>query len=808
MKKRILHQLRTLLMMTLLCTLFPGVSPVYAADNSATVTSSSEFMSALSQKKSPILVDGAICIGDDADSTGRMLPIHIPGNTVITGTNGSSINSRSPLQLDGDSVVIRDIELTFDSSDALGSVPHREIFLAGHSLTLDNVSTYLPGNTGSLGSLGGSEEELLPTVYAGGYPQTSVSNNASLTVTNSNAKTMLKGIYMSHGAESDNKVPYTGNAVLNLDTKVIVREPVDSSSNAQATIKVSGTGYAKTKSFLGNTNTTFTLEQSSMYEARLSNIGNLVLDNEGMLVPATEANTFSNVTLKNNACLDLSEVPAATIQGNFTGSSENKGILVLDDEGLLTIEGTVSGVTQFQTGDRNFPGRIYSGRQYIKAAKNSETDFILSQQTISNGYELRYETDSWYVYRTDQVVIPEIGGVEIVSAPSTVDLEKITGDSGSIPDSNIYMEMNWYDREGNPISREDLEAYLFYEYNRIIIKTDYLNSTDPAILTEHNWGNALSFETSETNPAYYYLRAEDTALAGNYTFLFFTTEIPDAINNGTVQSVQDCRSAAKAECQITFVKPDTETGEEDNPTPDTPEDNPDNKPENNPSDNPDNKTENPSESEISAPHVHNYVTQVTKASPNQDGSIKKICTECNAVAEEHTLYRPVEVILSKDVYVYNRKLQTPSVIVKDSSGQTVDAGSYTIAYSNNKNAGNATIILSFQGNYEGTLTKDFTILPKPATMSNVSRTNKGLVIKWKKQTSQINGYIIQYSTSKKFTKKTTKTVTVKGNKTTKQTIHIKEPKKTYYVRMCTYKTTKVNGKKQKIYSNWSKTKKL
>ena len=94
-------------------------------------------------------------------------------------------------------MTIKNLELLFESSNALGSVPHREIFLAGHSLTLDNVSTYLDGGDGSFGPLGGTEKELLPSVLAGGFPGASVGSNASLTIINSNSKTMFQDIYMA-----------------------------------------------------------------------------------------------------------------------------------------------------------------------------------------------------------------------------------------------------------------------------------------------------------------------------------------------------------------------------------------------------------------------------------------------------------------------------------------------------------------------------------------------------------------------------------------------------------------------------------
>lgn len=62
-----------------------------------------------------------------------------------------------------------------------------------------------------------------------------------------------------------------------------------------------------------------------------------------------------------------------------------------------------------------------------------------------------------------------------------------------------------------------------------------------------------------------------------------------------------------------------------------------------------------------------------------------------------------------------------------------------------------------------------------------------------------SGYQIKLSTSKKFTKKTTKTVKVKSSKSTVKKL---KSKKKYYVKVRAYKTK--NGKT--VYSAWSKIK--
>ena len=96
---------------------------------------------------------------------------------------------------------------------------------------------------------------------------------------------------------------------------------------------------------------------------------------------------------------------------------------------------------------------------------------------------------------------------------------------------------------------------------------------------------------------------------------------------------------------------------------------------------------------------------------------------------------------------------------------------------------------------------------KKPTISKLTKGKKQFKVSWKK-VSGVSGYQIQYSTSSKFYKSKTKSVTIKGNKskTPSKTVKSLKSKKTYYVRVRTYKNVKFNGKTVKVYSGWSKVK--
>ncbi len=541
-------------------------------ENGVTVSKREEFMDALQKRQSPIIVTGLISIGDEAESDGRMRPVMLPENTVIQGsTPESGICSRGPIQLEGDGVCFQNIKLTFESSNALGSVPHREIFLAGHSLILDQVNTYLKGGEG-LGGLGGTEKELLPTVYAGGFSNTAIGVQASLTVRNSSDETMFQAIYMGHEAGDDNKVPYQGSSVLNLDAKALVRDAVDTSLNSKAEININGTEnqYARAGGFYGNEDTVLTLSGVSIENARAESVGSVVLKDKACMSSAAEE--LQNVTLMNGACLDFNGATDAVIAGNFTGvenPAEERGILVLNRQGTLTINGKVTGTTQFQTGHRLFPGGLVSDKTYISTNDGSgmAENFVLAQKSIDQGYELQYNAGKWTVCGGLED-FREIGRIDVSYAPEKVDLRKIQVEQDVedvIPDPGTYFEITWYDENGEAFSDSDiLNNCWFYDPGYVIlIRTDYWESDAEDVLDKTDWAQLeISLMASEDHPGRYYLQALEGADTGNYTFLFCSDYVAD--NLYTAADVKKLKGIVKAEKQVLFY-------DQDLPEPEKPE---------------------------------------------------------------------------------------------------------------------------------------------------------------------------------------------------------------------------------------------
>ena len=164
---------------------------------------------------------------------------------------------------------------------------------------------------------------------------------------------------------------------------------------------------------------------------------------------------------------------------------------------------------------------------------------------------------------------------------------------------------------------------------------------------------------------------------------------------------------------------------------------------------------------------------------------------------------PADVTLNKKTIIYSGKEKKPGVTVLSGSLELIKDKEYTVSYSYNINVGTAYVTVYGKGDYYGSVTKSFKIIPKGIPVKGKAEPkHKGFAIKWKKQPVSITGYQVQYSTDKKFKGRTTVIRTVKKKSVTKLTVSKLKAKKKYYVRVRTYKIVKG----RKYYSRWSKSK--
>ena len=206
-------------------------------------------------------------------------------------------------------------------------------------------------------------------------------------------------------------------------------------------------------------------------------------------------------------------------------------------------------------------------------------------------------------------------------------------------------------------------------------------------------------------------------------------------------------------------------------------------------------------------HSYKDSRTLVKAAIGRNGTMEQKCSVCGVVSVA-SIPAVKTAKLSVTECIYNGKIRKPAVTVADSKGNLLKNNTdYTVSYaSDGKNVGIHTVMITLKGKYSGTIKKTFTVKPKGTSIAKLTPKKKGFIAKWKKQGRQITGYEIQYSTSSKF--KGTKTIkNIKAKVTSRKVTKLKAKKK-YYVRIRTYKTVKVNGKTQKLYSGWSKAKKV
>lgn len=164
-----------------------------------------------------------------------------------------------------------------------------------------------------------------------------------------------------------------------------------------------------------------------------------------------------------------------------------------------------------------------------------------------------------------------------------------------------------------------------------------------------------------------------------------------------------------------------------------------------------------------------------------------------------TYTKKLRLKLSKTSYVYNGKNAKPKVTVYNGR-KKVSSKYYKVTYKNNKKVGYATVIVKGKGKFAKYAGKAaFTIKLKTLKKPSVKKGAKGtLNVSWKRD-RQATKYVVQYSQSKKFKGKSTKTVTITNNKIGKTVLKGLTGKKNYYVRVRSCKA--VNGRK--IWSSWS-----
>lgn len=188
------------------------------------------------------------------------------------------------------------------------------------------------------------------------------------------------------------------------------------------------------------------------------------------------------------------------------------------------------------------------------------------------------------------------------------------------------------------------------------------------------------------------------------------------------------------------------------------------------------------------------------------GRKHRSCMVCGAVVESADIpalspksISSASVSLSIATCSFDGKVKTPSVTVKLGSTALRNGIDYVVSYSNNKNVGKATVVITGKGLYAGTITRTFVINPAKQEIQKLTAKSKGFYIDYVAK-GHATGYEIQYAANSSFSG--AKKTVITSNKTDKVTVSKLSGNKKYYVRVRTYTT--VNG--IKYYGAWSAVK--
>ena len=176
---------------------------------------------------------------------------------------------------------------------------------------------------------------------------------------------------------------------------------------------------------------------------------------------------------------------------------------------------------------------------------------------------------------------------------------------------------------------------------------------------------------------------------------------------------------------------------------------------------------------------HSYKSfTATKATLTKGGLTKYECTRCGYVASTTKyIYNPATFKLSATSYTYARKVQTPTVTVEDSAGNTISPSYYTVTYaSGRKDVGTYKVTVKMQGKYSGTKELSFKITPIKSTtctfkLSTSSYTydrkerTPSVTVKNAKGTTLTKGthYTVTYASGRKNVGTYKVTIKMKGN---------------------------------------------
>ena len=320
------------------------------------------------------------------------LPLFINKNITIEGASGNSPTDkdcdsfvlRAPIQL-GANVTFKNINLQLVPQVILGEGGTQSIlgaqnsmaatiFAAGHTLTMDNVSTKVGTNP--------AQDSERPYISGGSYKnQGTLGKKSVINITNPNSQTKFKAIYAGdywndrnldveinlNGSLLENTIftggfsgPLTGTVDIKLGSKSNIYNIDNRNHNGKTNVILDKDVY------IDNFNAT--------------GINSLTLNENSKLILKNGSNfDVENTTLKKDSVIDFRKANSLNIENNLVGgnSANNSGCILLSNNHTLNIGNEVSGFVKLNYLNTIYSQAIAANHDYIRAGKNSNGDFIL-----------------------------------------------------------------------------------------------------------------------------------------------------------------------------------------------------------------------------------------------------------------------------------------------------------------------------------------------------------------------------------------------------------------------------------------------
>lgn len=145
----------------------------------------------------------------------------------------------------------------------------------------------------------------------------------------------------------------------------------------------------------------------------------------------------------------------------------------------------------------------------------------------------------------------------------------------------------------------------------------------------------------------------------------------------------------------------------------------------------------------------NVSKKVIPATTEKAGYTVDVCKDCDGKEIEGTKKVLCAAIDASSVatkfttYNYTGAEVKPGIIVKSKTGRRISAANFDVTYKNNTEVGTASYTITFKGNYSGTLTGTFRIVPSGVAALKVVSGENGFTANWS-ESKGATGYQVVY----------------------------------------------------------------